>query len=73
MPHYIFAVRASNADIPERTVELRDDVAALAYACGVVQELTKSGGASSHQASVVEVRDETRPMVFSIPFLAASA
>ena len=71
MPHYVFAVRAGDGDISERAVELRDDVAALAYACEIVRDLTKTSGASTHQASVVEVKDENRSRVFSIPFLAA--
>jgi hypothetical protein len=73
MPQYFFAVRAGDGDTPERAAELKDDAAALAYACEIVRELTKTAGSSSHPASVVEVRDETRPMVLSIPFLAASA
>jgi hypothetical protein len=75
MPRYFFSVRTGDEEThAERAVELRDDLAALAYACEIVRELTKTGGASSHYpTSVVEVGDETRPMVFSIPFLAASA
>ena len=71
MPHYVFAVRMGNSDTAERSAELRDDAAALSYACEMVRELTRTGG--SHPASVVEVRDETRPKVFSIPLLAACA
>jgi uncharacterized protein DUF6894 len=72
MPQYFFAVRAGNSDTAERAAELRDDAAAFAYACQIVRELTPS---ISHadRSSLVEVRDETRPRVFSIPFLAACA
>jgi hypothetical protein len=73
MPQYFFAVRAGYGNEPERAAELSDDTAALAYACEIVRELTKTDVASSHPASLVKVRDETRPMVFTIPFLAASA
>jgi hypothetical protein len=73
MPQYVFAVRMGSSDTAERSAELRDDAAALAYACEIVRELTKAGSASSHSTSVVEVRDEARPIVFSVPFLAACA
>jgi uncharacterized protein DUF6894 len=52
---------------------LSDDAAALAYACDLVRELTKKGTLAGNPALVVRVRDATRPMVFSVPFLAACA
>jgi hypothetical protein len=69
MPQYLFAV---HSDTAEHAAELKDDAAALAYACEIVRERMQS---LSHTAcsSMVEVRDETRRMVFSIPFLAACA
>jgi hypothetical protein len=73
MPKYFFTIRAGDEGTPEeRAAELNDDAAALAYACGIVRELTQS---LSHtdRSSLLKVRDETRPMVFSIPFLAACA
>jgi hypothetical protein len=72
MPQYFFAIRAGNSDTAEHAAELRDDAAALAYACEIVRERIQS---LTHTArsSMVEVRDETRPRVFSIPFLAACA
>jgi hypothetical protein len=72
MPQYFFAIRANNSDTAETAAELKDDAAALAYACEIVRDRMQS---LSHTArsSVVEVRDETRPRVFSIPFLAACA
>jgi len=73
MPQYIFAVRMGSSDTAERSAELRDDAAALAYACEIVRELMMESATSSHSTSVVEVGDETRPIVFSVPFLAACA
>ena len=73
MPRYYFTVRLGAEDIaPERTAELNDDAAALAYACEIVQELMQSA-AYTDRNSHVTVRDEARRMVLSIPFLAASA
>jgi hypothetical protein len=53
-------------------VELCDDAAALAYACEIVRELMQ-GLTHADRSSLVKFRDETRPMVFSIPFFAACA
>jgi hypothetical protein len=72
MPRYIFVIRAGDGDAPERAAELNDDTAALAYACEIVRELMQ-GLAHADRASLVKVRDETRPMVLSIPFFAACA
>ena len=72
MPRYIFAIRAGNGDAPERAAELTDDAAALAYACEIVRELMQ-GLAQADRSSLAKVRDETRSMVFSIPFFAACA
>ena len=71
MPHYFFTVQ-SEGDATERAAELKDDEAALAFACEIVRELTQSL-AHTDRTSLVEVRDETRSMVLSIPFLAACA
>jgi hypothetical protein len=70
MPRYIFAIRAGDGYAPERAAELNDDAAALAYACEIVRELMQ-GLTHADRRSLVKVRDETRPMVFSIPFFAA--
>jgi len=51
-----------------RAAELSDDAAALAYACELVRELMQ-GLTPTDRGSLVKVRDETRPIVFSIPFL----
>ena len=72
MPRYIFAIRAGDNAPAERAAELNDDAAALAYACEIVRELMQSFACTARNAHV-KVRDETRPMVFSIPFLAACA
>jgi len=72
MPRYIFAIRAGDDDAPERSAELKDDAAALVYACEIVRELMQ-GLTHADRSSLVKVRDETRPMVFSIPFFAACA
>jgi hypothetical protein len=72
MPQYHFTVQAGEGDAAERAVELSDDAAALAYACEIIRELMQSLG-HTDRSSLVKVRDETRPMVFSIPFLAACA
>jgi len=72
MPRYIFAIRAGDGDAPERAAELNDDAAALAYACEIVRELMQ-GLTPADRSSLVKVRDETRPIVFSIPFFAACA
>jgi hypothetical protein len=72
MSRYIFAIRAGDGDAPERAAELTDDAAALAYACEIVRELMQ-GLTHADRGSLVKVRDETRPMVLSIPFFAACA
>jgi len=64
MPQYFFTVRAGESDADERAAELNDDAAA--------RELMQSL-ACTDRSSLVKVRDETRPMVLSIPFLAACA
>jgi hypothetical protein len=72
MPQYFFTIRTGDVDAAERAAELKDDAAALAYACEIVREVMQRL-ARAHHSSLVQVRDETRPMVLSIPFLAACA
>jgi hypothetical protein len=72
MPRYCFTVQASESEAIERTAELNDDAAALAYACEIARELMQSFAGADRNLKV-KVRDETRPMVLSIPFLAACA
>jgi hypothetical protein len=69
MPQYFFTVRANSADAQESAVDLRDDAAALVYAL----DLVRAARTGALGGSLVKVRDETRPIVFSIPFLPASA
>jgi len=51
---------------------LKDDAAALAYACQLARELAQSAG-RPNAGMLIKVRDESRPMVLSIPLLAACA
>jgi len=53
----------------ERAAELSDDAAPRAFACEIVRELAQS----SPTLIALRCRDETRPMVLSIPFLASCA
>jgi hypothetical protein len=69
MPQYFFTVRADSNDAQERAADLKDDAAALEYAL----DLVRASRAGALGSSLVKVRDETRPIVFSIPFLPASA
>jgi len=68
MPRYYFTVRASEGDAGIHAAELNDDAAALAYACEIAREVMQSCGSTDRS---LQVNDETRPMVLSIPFLAA--
>jgi hypothetical protein len=72
MPQFFFTVRAGEGDADERAAELSDDAAALAYACEIIRELMRSFAYTDGSACVM-VSDETRPMVLSVPFLAACA
>jgi hypothetical protein len=69
MPQYFFTVRADSVDAPESAADLRDDAAAFAFAL----DLIRAARAGALGGSLVRVRDEARPIVFSIPFLPASA
>ena len=70
MPQYVFTIRAPNDDAPdEQAAVLNDDAAALAYACQLARELVQR----PDRSMLVKVRDDTRPMVLSIPLLAACA
>ena len=42
MPQYFFTVRATEGDATERAAELKDDAAALAYACEIARELMQA-------------------------------
>ena len=73
MPRYFFSIQAPDEEArAEYAAELKDDAAALAYACEIIRERMRSPGQADLNSQVT-VRDETRPSVFSIPFLAACA
>jgi Domain of unknown function (DUF6894) len=73
MPQYVFTIRAPNDDAPdEQAAVLNDDAAALAYACQLARELVQRVDCPD-RSMLVKVRDDTRPMVLSIPLLAACA
>jgi hypothetical protein len=69
MPQYFFTVRADSDDAQESAADLRDDAAALEYAF----DLVRASRAGALGGSLVRVWDQTRPIVFSIPFLPACA
>jgi len=52
---------------------LRDDAAALEYACDMAREFRNSGSGSHDPNLMIKVRDENRQIIFSIPFRAGSA
>jgi hypothetical protein len=73
MARYFFSIQAGDDEAgAEYAAELKDDVAALAYACEIVRTRMRSHTQTNFNSQVI-VRDEARPRVFSIPFLAASA
>jgi hypothetical protein len=73
MPQYVFTIRASDKDAPdERAAVLKDDAAALAYACQLARELAQSV-ARPDPSVLIKVRDDARPMVLTIPLFAACA
>ena len=73
MSRYFFDTRSPvHGGRDERGKLLRDDAAALNYACGIIREL-KASGRYDDPGLVIEVRNEMRQMVLSILFLAACA
>jgi hypothetical protein len=73
MPKYVFTIRAANQEArAERAAVLKDDAAALTYACQLAQELVQSVNCLD-PGMLIKVRDDIRPMVLSIPILAACA
>ena len=74
MPRYFFTVGAGEKGTrANRAAELHDDAAALAYACELARELRRGDDHTDLKRSLVKVSDDTRPMVLSIPLLAACA
>ena len=73
MREYVFIVRSGGQIFePPLRVLLDHDEAALGYACEMANKLRKSGRYND-PGLVVSVIDEYRPMIFSVPFLAACA
>ena len=73
MPRYYFTIRwPDHEEIDPQGTQLADDDAALGYACRMVRRLQASGGYDD-PGLVVEVRNEMRRRVLSIPFLAGCA
>ncbi len=73
MPRYFFSIQSTNYEDPdEEGTLLPDDAAALDYACRIVRELRANDGYNDSRMAV-QVQNEQRRMVLSIPFLAASA
>ena len=72
MPRYYFTIRSGDQEYEDvRCAVLRDVEAALDYACHLVRELSISG--CDDPGLAVIVRNETREIVLSVPFLAACA
>jgi hypothetical protein len=70
---YVFTIRAPDEDaLDEQAAVLKDDAAALAYACQLARELAQSV-VRPDPSMLIKVRDDTRPMVLSIPLFAACA
>ena len=73
MHRYYFTVLwADHEDVDPQGTELPDEDAALHHACRMVRRLQVSGGYDD-PALMVEVRNEMRERVLSIPFFAACA
>ena len=73
MPEYFFAIRRSGQEhLDERATALNDIAAALDYACHLVRKL-RANGRYDDPDLLVTVRNETRQIVLSIPFLPACA
>ena len=70
---YVFIIRSGGQMLePPRPVLLDHDEAALGYACEMANKLRKSGRYND-PGLVVSVMDQYRPMIFSVPLLAACA
>jgi hypothetical protein len=72
MRQYYFTTRSCNHEHQhERGVVLKDDAAALDYACLMARKLRQDG--YTDPGLVVSVRNEMRETVLSVPILAACA
>jgi len=73
LPQYNFTVRPRGDDqFGARTALLQDDAAALNYAFQLIGEL-KNSDYYNEPGYLLQVRDDRRPTVFSIPFLPGCA
>jgi hypothetical protein len=73
LPRYYFTILwADREEIDPQGAQLADDRAALDYACRLVDRLRASGGYSDPRLAI-EVRNEMRQRVLSIPFLPGCA
>ena len=73
LPKYTFTIQLEGqAHETPRTEALRDDAAALDYACHMVRQVGISGKYDAVKLTV-KVRDECRQIIFSIPFLVGCA
>jgi Domain of unknown function (DUF6894) len=73
MPRYHFTVRAGeNGGISVQTAELQDDASAFEYAAGLAQAAARERDRRD-PGWLVKVSDDTRPIVFALPVLAACA
>jgi hypothetical protein len=70
---YVFTIRAPDEDaLDEQAAVLKDDAAALAYACQLAREMAQRV-VRPDPSMLINVRDDSRPMVLSIPLFAACA
>jgi hypothetical protein len=73
MARYTFTVRTeAKSAPPDHAVELKDDAAALAYACDLARDLVQRY-TDADPAWQLVVADEKRARVYSLPLYAACA
>jgi hypothetical protein len=73
LPRYYFTIRWSDhEDIDPQGTELADDDAALDYACRMIRR-AQAGGGYDDPGLMLQVRNEKREIVLSMPFLPACA
>jgi hypothetical protein len=73
MPRYYFTIRAGeNGGISVQTADLHDDASAFDHAVALVQAAARERDRSD-LGWLVKVSDDTRPIVFALPILAACA
>ena len=74
VPKYTFTIQLEGqVQEAPRSETLRDDAAALEYACDMAREFRNSGSGSHDPNLMIKVRAENRQIIFSIPFRAGSA